>query len=159
MSKYSHITVYTDGSCLGNPGYGGWAIVFVADDNTEIETICDSSKNITTNNIMELTAAIMGLQYCVTGKRFAAETVTIHTDSNYVKKGITEWITKWKKNNWTTVNKTLVKNRDLWEKLSFLDNSLNVDWQWVKAHANNKFNNKADKCAREMAKATQPLWQ
>ena len=107
------ISVYTDGSCLGNPGNGGWAFIVVGKKNISFRT--GFEKN-TTNNRMELLAAIKALEYL---EQF--ENITINTDSNYVKQGITTWIFNWKKNNWKTSSKQAVKNRELWERLDELN--------------------------------------
>ena len=132
--------IYTDGACSGNPGKGGWAAI-ILDDNLNQSSISGSMKN-TTNNRMELLAAIMALK-----KIKKKSDITIFTDSKYVKDGITVWIKKWKLNSWKSSNKKPVKNKDLWIKL---DNSClkhKVTWRWVKAHAGNKYNNLADELA------------
>tara|TARA_B100001121_G_scaffold306514_1_gene326109 strand:- start:567 stop:992 length:426 start_codon:yes stop_codon:yes gene_type:complete len=132
--------IYTDGACSGNPGKGGWAAIIL---NEKSFTTCISGKeNITTNNRMELTAPIMALN-----KIKKKSEVIIYTDSKYVKDGITDWIKKWKLNDWKGSNKKPVKNKDLWIKL---DNSClkhKVTWKWVKAHAGNKYNNLVDELA------------
>ena len=133
------IKIYTDGSCLENPGNGGWAAII--NDNENIKKISGSEKN-TTNNRMELMAPIMALK-----KIKKKSEITIFTDSKYVKDGITDWIKKWKLNNWKNSNKKPVKNKDLWIKL---DNSClkhRVTWKWIKAHAGNKYNSLADELA------------
>ena len=137
------ISVYTDGSCLGNPGNGGWAFIVVEKKNISFRT--GFEKN-TTNNRMELLAAIKALEYL---EQF--ENITINTDSNYVKQGITTWIFNWKKNNWKTSTKQTVKNKELWERLDDLNQRKNINWSWVKAHNINKFNNQVDVLARKAA--------
>ncbi len=137
---------YTDGACSGNPGVGGWGAVLLAEKNNKIikrKEISGSAVD-TTNNQMELIAAIETLKAL---KKFTE--ICIITDSNYVKKGITEWLPSWKKNNWKTSSKKEVKNRKLWEKLEELVNKNKVDWLWVKGHAGNVENERADFLARE----------
>ena len=137
------IKIYTDGSCIGNPGNGGWAaIIFNDGKKTEIK---GGEKN-TTNNQMELIAAIKALEFL---NKY--NDITINTDSNYLKEGITTWIFNWKKNNWKTSTKQLVKNRELWERLDNLCEKKNIVWCWVKAHNTSKFNNQVDELARKAA--------
>ena len=133
------IKIYTDGACSGNPGRGGWAAIIL--DGEKIEKISGSKDN-TTNNRMELTAVISALKY-VKGKD-----LEIYTDSKYTKDGIEKWISNWKKNGWKTANKQDVKNKDLWSELDQLNSGKNVQWNWVKGHANNQYNNMADELAR-----------
>ena len=139
-------TAYTDGACSGNPGVGGWGAVLLAEKNNKIIKRKEISGGVvdTTNNQMELIAAIETLKAL---KKFAE--ICIITDSNYVKKGITEWLPSWKKNNWKTSSKKEVKNRKLWEELEELVNKNKVDWLWVKGHAGNIENERADFLARE----------
>ena len=139
--------VYTDGACSGNPGSGGWGVVILTD---KLKTYNGSEKE-TTNNRMELKAAIMGIK-----NSDVTSQITIYTDSKYVKDGITNWITNWKKNNWITASKKPVKNQDLWKELDNMNNQFNVKWEWVKAHQDNnsddsKYNNMADELARKGA--------
>tara|TARA_B100001057_G_scaffold337458_1_gene338248 strand:+ start:521 stop:943 length:423 start_codon:yes stop_codon:yes gene_type:complete len=133
------LKIYTDGACSGNPGKGGWAAIILEGNN---QSSISGSVNKTTNNRMELMAAIMALQ-----KIKRKSEVTIFTDSRYVKDGITEWIKKWKLNNWKNSNKKPVKNKDLWMKLDSFCQEHSVSWKWVKAHAGNKFNNLVDELA------------
>jgi len=137
--------VYTDGSCLGNPGKGGWAAVIIKNNQEEI--IFGSEKN-STNNRMELTAAINALL-----KTKESEKIKIYTDSKYLKDGIEKWINNWKNNNWKNANKKDVKNKDLWTKLDSLINKKQISWKWVKAHSINEYNNKVDILARKAASA------
>tara|TARA_B100000401_G_C52661613_1_gene650394 strand:+ start:222 stop:650 length:429 start_codon:yes stop_codon:yes gene_type:complete len=137
--------IYTDGACSGNPGSGGWAAV-IFDEEKKQKNIFGKVNN-TTNNRMELMAAIMALKTIK-----AKSQVTIFTDSTYVKNGITEWIKKWEKNNWKNSNKKPVKNKDLWMKLNNLCIKNKVSWKWVKGHSNNKFNNLADQLATQAIK-------
>ena len=137
--------VYTDGSCLGNPGKGGWAAVIIKNNQEEI--IYGSEKN-STNNRMELTAAINALLKTKESKK-----IKIYTDSKYLKDGIEKWINNWKNNNWKNANKKDVKNKDLWTKLDSLINKKQISWEWVKAHSINEYNNKVDILARKAASA------
>ena len=137
------IKIYTDGSCLSNPGNGGWAAII--NINGEIKKISGNEKN-TTNNRMELMAPINALKYIN-----SEDPIEIFTDSKYVKNGITEWINTWVLNNWKTSNKEDVKNKDLWIELYKLNQSLNVKWNWVKAHAGDTLNEEVDILAKEAA--------
>ena len=137
------IKIYTDGSCIGNPGQGGWAAIILDEGKkTEIK----GSKKDTTNNQMELLAPIKALKEIKKGSK-----VEIFTDSKYVKSGITEWIHNWKKNGWKTANKKEVSNKELWTELDLLNNEFEVSWNWVKAHSTDKFNNEVDLLARNAA--------
>ena len=137
------IKIYTDGSCLENPGNGGWAAIIIDDGKkTEIK----GSKKNTTNNQMELLAPIEALKKIPKGSK-----VQIFTDSKYVKSGITEWIHNWKKNGWKTSNKKKVKNIELWKELDLLCDEFEIKWNWVKAHSTDKLNNEVDLIAREAA--------
>ena len=137
--------VYTDGSCLGNPGKGGWAALIIKNDKEEV--IFGSEKN-STNNRMELTAAINALLKTEESKK-----IKIYTDSKYLKDGIEKWINNWKKNDWKNANKKDVKNKDLWTKLDNLISKKQISWKWVKAHSVNEYNNKVDILARKAANA------
>ena len=137
------IKVYTDGSCLDNPGKGGWAAIII-NESGRIEI--KGSKENTTNNQMELTAPIMALKKIPQGSK-----VQIYTDSKYVKSGITEWIHNWKKNGWKTADKKKVKNKNLWTKLDDLSNVFDIEWIWVKAHSTDELNNEVDLLARSSA--------
>ena len=137
------IKIYTDGSCLGNPGNGGWAAIII-DDNKKIQI--KGSKKDTTNNQMELLAPIKALKKIPKGSY-----VQIFTDSKYVKSGITEWIHNWKKNGWKTANKQPVKNKDLWTELDLMTSEFEIKWSWVKGHSTDKLNNEVDLIAREAA--------
>ena len=138
------ITVYTDGSCLGNLGVGGWALVLKSESQHLSHYGYEKE---TTNNRMELTAAIKALEFLSKDN----EPITIITDSNYLKNGINNWITNWKKNNWKTANKKPVKNKDLWLILDDQTSLKNIIWNWVKGHSTDKYNNEADELAREAA--------
>ena len=138
-------TIYTDGACSGNPGPGGWGAV-IFDNNNKQKNISGSEEN-TTNNRMELSAAIMALEEVNMNSE-----ITIYTDSTYVKNGITEWVLKWKENGWKNSNKEPVKNKDLWKKLDNLCAQNTIYWKWVKGHASNKYNNLADELATKAIK-------
>ena len=137
--------IYTDGACSGNPGPGGWGAVILDQDDKQ-KNISGSEKN-TTNNRMELLAAIMSLKKIKTNSE-----VVIFTDSTYVQNGITEWMKNWKKNGWKNSSKKPVKNNDLWEKLDKLCEANSVSWKWVKGHSTNEFNNLADELATKAIK-------
>ena len=141
------IKIYTDGACVGNPGPGGWAAIILL-ENEKKELF--GGERLTTNNRMELIAAIKGLEYCSKQeeKQPSLKLVRIFTDSTYVKEGITVWINNWEKNNWKTSDKKNVKNVDLWKKLKELAKSNQVEWEWVKAHSDNPMNDLADKLAK-----------
>jgi len=141
------IKIYTDGSCLKNPGNGGWAAII--NDNENIKNISGSEKN-TTNNRMELMAPIQALKNIDPKNE-----IEIYTDSKYVKLGITEWINTWIKNSWKTSKKEEVKNKDLWIQLYNLNQSLSIKWNWVKAHAGNTLNEEVDLLAKKAANLDQ----
>jgi ribonuclease HI len=140
------IKIYTDGSCLGNPGDGGWAAIII---ENEKKTHIKGSKKDTTNNQMELLAPIKALEKIPQGSK-----VQIFTDSKYVKSGITEWIHNWKKNGWKTANKQPVKNQDLWIELDNMTIAYEIEWIWVKGHSYDKLNNEVDLIAREAANSS-----
>jgi len=137
------IRIYTDGSCLGNPGNGGWAAIIIEDEK---KTRIKGNKKNTTNNQMELLAPIKALKKIPKGSN-----VQIFTDSKYVKSGITEWINNWKKNGWKTASKQPVKNKDLWTELDQMTNEFQIKWSWVKGHSTDVLNNEVDLIAREAA--------
>ena len=137
------ITIYTDGSCLTNPGNGGWAAII--NENNEKKIISGNEKN-TTNNRMELLAPINALRGIKPGSK-----IKIYTDSQYVKNGITEWINTWLNNNWKTSKKEDVKNKDLWIELFNLTKFLDIQWIWVKAHDGNPLNEEVDLLAKRAA--------
>ena len=137
------IKIYTDGSCLKNPGNGGWAAIICTDN--EVKKISGSEKD-TTNNRMELMATINALK-----EVNSEDLIEIYTDSKYVKNGITDWIHSWIKNNWKTSNKEDVKNKDLWVQLHELSNNSKIKWNWVKAHAGNPLNEEVDLLAKKAA--------
>ena len=135
------IKIYSDGSCLKNPGNGGWAAII--NINGKIKKISGNEKN-TTNNRMELMATINALKEMST-----RDLIEIFTDSKYVKNGITEWVNTWILNNWKTSKKEDVKNKDLWIELYKLNQSLNIKWNWVKAHAGDTLNEEGDMLAKK----------
>lgn len=137
------LKIYTDGSCLGNPGPGGWA--FVATDGKNTAERSGGEPN-TTNNRMELTAVLKAL---TAAKKHAA--VEIHTDSQYVKNGMESWVKNWKKNNWRTADKKPVKNQDLWIALDEVASGIKIHWHWVKGHAGHEMNERVDELARTAA--------
>ena len=139
------VEIYTDGSCLGNPGPGGWGAILVYGD---AEKEMSGGENNTTNNRMELLAAIMALEAL---KRPVA--VTLTSDSSYLKDGITKWIHGWKKNGWKTAAKKPVANQDLWQRLDQAITPHQINWQWVKGHAGHPMNERCDDLARMAAEA------
>ena len=142
------VKIYTDGACVGNPGPGGWAAIILAEgDKKEIF----GGEKLTTNNRMELTAAIKALEYCKEneGKEPSLRQIAIYTDSKYLKEGITVWINTWEKNNWKTSDKKNVKNVDLWKKLKEFVKSNQVAWYWVKGHSRDPMNDLADELAKK----------
>ena len=141
----TRVDVYTDGACSGNPGPGGWGAVLISGGN---EKEISGGEAGTTNNRMELMAAIMALE----AMKRPVE-VHLHTDSTYVRDGITKWIHGWKKNGWKTAAKKPVKNADLWQRLEEAAGRHKVEWHWVKGHAGHPENERADELAREAIKA------
>ena len=139
----SDIKIWTDGACSGNPGPGGWGALLVAGKRRK--EIYGGDRD-TTNNRMELMAAIEALNALK-----SASAVTLHTDSTYVKDGLTKWIHGWKKNGWKTAAKKPVKNKDLWQALDDACARHDINWVWVKGHAGDEGNEKADELARRGA--------
>ena len=138
------IKIYTDGACSGNPGPGGWGYVLIDDGKLFTSS---GSEEMTTNNRMELLAAISALEQVQIQSR-----VYLYTDSTYLQKGISDWIYNWKNNNWITSSKKPVSNKDLWIKIDKLNTDLEIEWIWVKAHQSDDsedtyYNNMADKLA------------
>ncbi|MFH1727308.1 MAG: ribonuclease HI [Pseudomonadota bacterium] len=141
----NEVIIYTDGSCSGNPGPGGYAAILLQEAKKHEIT---GGQRLTTNNRMELIAAISGLIMC-SGKC----EIILHSDSKYLVDGITKWLPSWKKNKWRKSDKKEIENIDLWQMLDLLNNKLKITWRWVKGHANNTMNERADYLARtEMEK-------
>ena len=134
------VLIYTDGACRGNPGPGGWGAILIAANGTE-KQLCGGER-ATTNNRMELMAAIQALEALKKPCK-----VELHTDSQYVMKGITEWVRGWKLRGWKTAAKEPVKNEDLWRRLDEARARHDVDWRWVKGHAGHELNERADELA------------
>lgn len=144
------VEIYTDGGCHGNPGPGGWAVVVIADD---VAKQLSGGEKQTTNNRMELTAAINALKIIHNTPDFLQKQIIVNIDSQYVKNGITIWIKNWKAKGWKTADKKPVKNQDLWILLDSLNEGLNITWNWVKGHAGIKYNEICDQlCQDEIAK-------
>lgn len=145
MSKQEDniIHIYTDGSCLGNPGNGGWGAILIYKEH---EKKLSGAQKETTNNRMEIKAVIEALKAIKKPLN-----IKLHTDSKYVKDGITSWIHNWKKNNWRNANRKPVKNSDLWQELDKEVANHKIEWIWVKAHAGNHYNEIVDDLARNEA--------
>jgi ribonuclease HI len=133
------LVLFTDGACRGNPGPGGWGVLIVED---AVETELFGSEPHTTNNRMELSAAIRGLE--AIDLEYA---VSVYTDSQYVRNGVTQWIGKWKANGWKTAGRKPVKNQDLWQQLDLAASRRSVEWHWVRGHSGHPQNEKADALA------------
>ena len=144
------LIIYTDGGCHGNPGPGGWGAVII--DGDTVRKLSGGEAH-TTNNRMELMAAIQALAAVSADESLRQRDIQMFSDSQYVKNGITSWIQNWKRNGWRTATKKPVLNRELWEQLDALYGSLSVSWQWVKGHAGVTYNEVCDKlCQMEIAK-------
>ena len=142
------IKIYTDGACSGNPGIGGWGVVILIDNNNPV--FLNGGMQNTTNNQMELQATIQALKYFNKPK-----SLTLYTDSKYVKDGIQTWIIKWKQNGWKTSTKKPVKNKDLWAELDKQIQRHTINWKWIKGHSENIYNEEADKLAQKFIKENQ----
>ncbi len=149
------ISIYTDGGCSGNPGPGGWAYIIIdvlsgidgtpsGAEKVPVEVPGSGGEKITTNNRMELTAVIRALERVCGNPLWDARPVAVYTDSQYVQKGITLWITGWKRNGWKTASKAPVKNQDLWMALDLLAEKRKPRWIWVKGHAGIAYNEAVD---------------
>lgn len=142
------IDVFTDGGCSGNPGPGGWAFVLISEK--KLISTSSGGEKLTTNNKMELTAVINAVKTC---QVVSAEEIHIFTDSQYVRSGITQWISGWKKNGWKTSSKDPVKNKELWIELDELNSKEKITWNWVKGHAGIEYNEMCDNLVQtEIAK-------
>lgn len=137
------LKIWTDGSCLGNPGPGGWAFVATNGQNTAERS---GGERDTTNNRMELMAVIRALTAAHRHRE-----IELHTDSQYVKNGMQSWLKNWKKNNWHTANKKPVKNQDLWMQLDALSGAIKIHWHWVRGHNGDEMNERCDELARTAA--------
>ncbi|MGA9381310.1 MAG: ribonuclease HI [Phormidium sp.] len=147
MSSFPQIkSIYTDGACSGNPGPGGWGVVVYFGDGSVSEI--GGAEALTTNNRMELQAAIAALEFL--SKTGQKEPVTLYTDSEYVKKGITQWVSGWKNKGWKTAQGKAVLNQDLWETLDRL-NTAKINWEYVRGHAGNVGNERCDEIARNFS--------
>ena len=140
-TELTHIEIFTDGACRGNPGPGGWGAIL---RTSEHEKHLKGSETLTTNNRMELTAVIKALESLKKTCR-----IDVTTDSQYVKLGITAWISSWKKNGWKTSQRKPVKNIDLWQQLDLATKQHGVSWHWVKGHSNHPENELADQLANQ----------
>lgn len=151
-SNNTTYTAYTDGSCLGNPGKGGWGVVIEAWSDGQLKQTYEMSgfEEHTTNNRMEITSAIKALESLPENSD-----ITIYADSKYLIEGITKWLSKWKSNNWKLASRKPVQNKELWQKLDENSSRHYVKWQWVKGHDKNEGNNRADKLATTAAKGNQ----
>jgi len=145
--------VYTDGACSGNPGPGGWGALLVARDGAVVVKSRELSggEGLTTNNRMELMAAIAALEALERPAR-----LTLVTDSNYLRDGVTRWIHGWKSNGWRTADRKPVKNEDLWRRLDDAQSRHSITWNWVKGHAGQPENERADELAREGMRPFKP---
>ena len=143
MTELRSVSIHTDGACLGNPGPGGWAALLRYGDS---ERTVAGGEPATTNNRMELMGAIAALEALK-----EPCTVILHTDSQYVRQGITEWIGNWVRRNWRTAGGDAVKNRDLWERLDAARQRHAIDWRWVKGHSGDPHNERVDVLARDQA--------
>ncbi len=143
LAEMKAVHVHTDGACLGNPGPGGWAVLLRYRGK---ERELAGGELLTTNNRMELMAAIVALETLS-----EACAIVLHTDSQYVRQGITEWMPAWLRRNWKTAGGDLVKNRDLWERLHAACVRHHIDWRWVKGHSGDPDNDRVDELARDQA--------
>ena len=143
------ITIYTDGSCLKNPGPGGWALLILRDEEKNNSIHFSGGNPSTTNNQMELQAVLEALLWVKT--HAPSEKIILFTDSMYVQQGITLWIHGWKKNGWKTASRQAVKNQELWQRLDQARFNLAIEWKWVKAHNGQTENEFVDRLAREQA--------
>jgi ribonuclease HI len=144
------VHIYTDGGCSGNPGPGGWAYLIIRERGPQTEIIVEKwgAESDTTNNRMELTAAFQALEM-LSKLNIAPKQVRVFTDSQYVQKGMTDWIVSWKRNGWKTSDKKAVKNKDLWQRLDAITARYSIQWKWVRGHFGNRFNERCDKLTQK----------
>lgn len=136
------LKIYTDGGCTGNPGPGGWAAIIIAPGHEPYEI--SGAEVLTTNNRMELTAVINALNVVV--RKFSCENpIEVITDSQYIQRGVSEWMSRWIAKGWRTAGGKPVKNQDLWMKLEGINRNLRIDWKWIKGHAGDVWNERCDK--------------
>ena len=140
------VIIYTDGGCRGNPGPGGWAYI-IQTEGTEVSG--SGGDNHTTNNKMELTAVIRSMEAVLKDSVLSKRSLDLHTDSQYVKNGISSWINNWIRNGWKTAAKKPVKNKELWVELKEVSDKLDVNWKWVKGHAGDPMNEACDSMVNE----------
>jgi len=140
------VEIFTDGACRGNPGPGGWGALLLSGER--VRELCGGEKD-TTNNRMELTAVIEALRLVAASPAWAVRPVSVFTDSQYVQKGISQWISGWKRNGWRTAAKDPVKNQDLWVPLDEIAGRLNPRWVWVKGHAGIHYNEVCDQLTQD----------
>ncbi|MDP3874940.1 MAG: ribonuclease HI [bacterium] len=148
------ITIYTDGASRGNPGPGGWGAV-IMDKNWVVEI--GGSDLHTTNNKMELTACIRSLEFTISNSQFLNQPIRIYTDSEYVTKGITEWIHRWQKKGWKTANRKPVLNQDLWRELLRAIEGKDIEWKYVAGHSGDRLNDRCDEIATSFADNIPPV--
>ncbi len=146
--RIGKIIIYTDGSCIGNPGKGGYAGLIILGNS---KYVVSGSNSSTTNNCMELISVIESINYIKTLNVIILDPIEVYTDSTYVMQGAMNWMKKWKLNNWRTSDKKDVANKDIWLRLSDLQDVYNLVFHWVKGHADNEYNNLVDRIARNSA--------
>ena len=146
----SLVEIYTDGACRGNPGPGGWGAVLTSGEHVKE---LSGAEPLTTNNRMELTAVIRALE----ALKRPSQQLRIFTDSEYVRRGITEWVRSWKARGWKTADRKPVKNQDLWERLDALAAAHQIEWRWVKGHSGDPGNERVDRLANEAIDSMQAL--
>jgi ribonuclease HI len=159
--KNYSVEIYTDGSCLKNPGIGGFGFLILDHFNKNLYIMSKYYED-TTNNQMEMLSCVFALKYCLynlINENLKDKKVLILTDSQYLKNGINDWISKWKKNNWKTAANSPVKNQSIWMEIDYLNEKIRPNWLYVKAHADNPYNNFVDKIANLTSKTQRELNQ
>jgi ribonuclease HI len=167
----TELKIYTDGGCSGNPGPGGWAYIIIEElgesrgsgdraqqkppETPKILAEKWGAEKNTTNNRMEMSAVIAALEF-LSASALSPGKITVFTDSQYVQKGITQWIHAWKRNNWRTSGKEPVKNQELWQRLDELSGHFSIQWAWVKGHAGDEFNERCDRMTQEAIISLRP---